>query len=286
MTHENHDSPRETRLLRIRATKIVVVAFLVISLAGCEDLMGLVGLGEDDEGEASGTVTIEATGTERFDGEIMRARLVNDGDDVDSGTALAQGSTEIDSSGTTSITLANAAGDATWEGEGGTNYDLRIYVDTDDSGDYEVYDHYAQDSTSVTIDGDQTVQASEFVVNRPSGSSYYVSMSGSSSYGGQSLVIRVFEDDADPDTDSPVGVKTETVPSSGSVVATIEHLYTDSIVWKRVVGSTYDAYIHIETDGDKQAESGESVYSSFPHDVLASSSSLSVDQDDFSTYTP
>jgi hypothetical protein len=251
--------------------------------------MGLVGLGEEEEEEEkSGTVTIEATGTERFDGEILRARLVNDGVDVDSGTLLAQGSIEIDSSGTTSFTLANAAGDATWEGEGGTNYDLRIYVDTDDSGDYEVYDHYAQDSTSVTIDGDQTVQASEFVVNNPAGSLYNVTMSNSSTYQGKTLVVRVFEDGADRAAENPVGIRTFDISSSTSTGGSVNNLYTDGIAWVGGEGTPYDAYIHIENaNGNQQADSGEWVYSSFPLEIdVGVSTSLSLTDSDFSTYEP
>ncbi|MEX2443866.1 MAG: hypothetical protein WD492_09690 [Alkalispirochaeta sp.] len=287
MKNRNRNLLPRFRVPTARAVKIGMIVVLVVALAGCEDVMGLVGLGEEDEGEDPGSVTIEATGMERFDGLSLRARIVNDGQDVDTATALAEGSTMIDASGAPSFSLVDDAGD-TWIGEGGANYSVRIYVDTDGSEDYEVYDYYSQSTDKVTIDGDQTLQASEFILNSPVGSSYYVSMSSSSTHAGDTLVVRIFEDSADPDTDNPVGLNAVEILSSGSAGGSAEYLYTDGLAWVGVEGTTYDAYIHIEdAGGNQKADSGESVYSSFPLGIdVGQNSSLSVSDGDFSTYSP
>jgi hypothetical protein len=196
-----------------------------------------------------GGVTVSLSGAEAANGETLSIWVYEKDEwNVDSpDTVLAAGSGTI-SDGSVSCILKQSDGSfgyttETWEGSGGTEYDLYIMTDNDAGTNTKIYSPYP---LTVLVDGDTTESIAygsmqEYV---PTTGTLTVTLSGAEAQDGETLVAGVWEEGGHPADAPPItGAEATSSISSGTAEVTI-------LPWDGMVAETqYDVFIFIFTEG-------------------------------------
>ncbi len=256
-----------------------------------------------DYGFSDGTLTMSLSGASAADTQVFYAYLyAEDETDLNNPDKLIATNQVTISGGTASFTLEESDGawfgnGTDWVGTGGTNYDLYIYTDGNDDGDYDpetssgvpmpmktsTYPMVVEidDINSIALAYSDMV---EYTAG-PHDGKITVSLTGASAADTQGLYAFLFADGETVFDNPALLIATNQIEISGGTASfTLEESdgstwFGNGTEWIGTGGTGYDLYIYIDgnVDGDNDPETNDPPATPAPRHAASYPVDLSVD---------
>lgn len=275
----------------------ILLSATIIAQTGCESAGAEEGGTTTPADPADGHLTVSITGADTIAGEVFYAYLFAAGEcSIYTETALlAVNHGAIATDGGVSFILEEDDGQwepngTDWQGSGGMSYDLYLYTDNNNDGDWEPatssssYRH-TDYPVEITLDGDHSVDLDFANMVDFTGGTLTVTVENAAAENGKEMFFGVFVSGANPEADESISWGGEVVGASTSGEATDLAVQDDSDTpWYGVDGQQYDLYVMI--DQDSSGSEGPTTGDLFYQETYTQNGDRSVVLDRATDFTP